>query len=132
MLGGSHGREVGEGTCMCLMEQKTCPGQHREAPRRKADLALLEANFIYLGNFIVDVLVTTTKKKPRNPHQNTNKSCPSFGHAAPKGGALWVWPGARTSGGMSPAPCHTFCHSPPSKSTESKTLKLPATDHENK
>lgn len=67
VLEGIHRREVGKGTCMCLMEQKTFIRQYREAPERKADLALLEVNFIYLDNFIVDVLVT--KKNQKNPQQ---------------------------------------------------------------
>lgn len=125
VLGGSPGREVGEGTCMCLVEQKSFIRQHREAPGRKADLALLEVNFIYLDNFIVDVLVT---KKNYKKTQKNNKFCSSIwpcSGAAPKGGALRVWPAARTWGGMSPLPVTL-------SSTESQTLKLPATDHENK
>lgn len=81
MLEGSHRREEGEGTCMCLMEQKAFIRHHREAPGKKADLALLEANFIYLDNFILDVLVTKKIKK-------FQQILIPLSLAMPKGGAL--------------------------------------------
>lgn len=88
---------------MCLMEQKTCPGQHREAPGRKADLALLEENFIYLGNFIVDVLVTTTTKKPtqKTPTKIPTNPAPLLAMLLPKVGHCGSGQGQGLLGG-----CH--------------------------